>query len=149
MSLFRLGLAAVVGFVVGSLAMMACHLATQGLYPPPEGLDVMDPGQREAVMAWMETLPDGAFVVAMLCHAVGAAVGAAVGMLIGGRANLRPAVVVGILFTVAGVINVMSVPHPSWFPFVDVPVYLLVALLVGWWMRRTPEAPSAGSASHD
>lgn len=139
----KLILGVIVGFVVGSVVMMVCHIATQPLYPPPDGLDVMDPDQREAVKAWMKTLPAGAYVVAALCHWVGCAAGAIVAMLIAGRTSLRPAIITGVAFTIAGVINVMSVPHPGWFPFVDIPGYLLVAWLVGTWLLKPAGAAPA------
>jgi hypothetical protein len=138
--LVRLVLGVILGFVGGSAAMMACHYATMPLYPPPDGLDVMDPGQREAVQEWMKTLPDGAFVVAALCHWLGTAVGAAIAMFVAGRHSIRPALVIGVLFTVAGIMNVMQVPHPTWFPFVDAPGYLIVAWLVGKALVRPADA---------
>ena len=60
MHLGRLFPSVIVGIVGGAVAMMACHFATQGLVPPPDGQDVMNPAQREEVIASMETLPDGA-----------------------------------------------------------------------------------------
>lgn len=132
-------LAVVAGGVIGSVVMMLCHFATMPLYPPPEGLDVMDPEQREAVTAWMGTLPDGAFVVAALCHWIGTAAGAVVAMLITRRRSLRPAFLVGVLFTLAGVYNVTMMPHPTWFPYVDFPGYLIAALLIGKLMVRAPQ----------
>ena len=141
MSVVRIILAVVVGFLVGSAVMMGMHMATAGLYPPPEGLDVYDPDQREAVKEWMKTLPDGAFVVAAIAHWIGCAAGVAIAMLITLRRSMRPAWILGGLFLVAGIINVSQVPHPGWFPFVDIPGYLVVAWLVGTCMLRKSDAP--------
>ena len=133
-------LGVVLGGIGGSIVMMGCHLATTPLfYPPPEGVNIMDPAQEEAIHAWMETLPGRAFVLATLCHWIGTAAGAAIAMFITGRRSLLPALLVGVLFTFAGIGNMMSVPHPEWFPFLDLPGYLLVALLVGKWLVRKPE----------
>ena len=81
----------VLGFIVGSIAMMMCHMATMPLFPPPEGVEPWNPDHRDQVSAWMETLPDTAFLLAALCHWIGAAVGTVVGMLVGGRTGLLPA----------------------------------------------------------
>lgn len=143
----RLVLGVVVGFVLGSIVMMGCHIATMPLYPAPEGVDVWDPDQREAVKAWMETLPAGAFVVAALCHWVGTAAGVAIAMLITQRRSLRPAWVMGAVFLVAGAVNLTQVPHPGWFAFVDLPGYLVVAWLVGRWMLRPGSAPATEAAT--
>lgn len=132
-------LGVLLGGLVGTVVMMGCHFATMPMYPPPEGLDVMDPEQKEAVSEWMKTLPGGAFVVAALCHWIGTAAGAAIAMLITGRRTLLPALLVGVLFTIAGIGNLMQIPHPEWFPFVDLPGYLLVALLVGTYLVRKAE----------
>ena len=146
-SIPRLILGLIVGFVVGSVVMMACHFATMPLYPPPEGLDVMDPAQREEVKAWMETLPAGAYVVAALCHWIGAAAGAVVALLLTQRKDRLPALLMGALFLLAGIANLLSVPHPAWFPFVDLPGYLVVGWLMGRLLVKAPPAADAPPAS--
>ena len=118
-------LGVIVAYIVGSIIMMGIHFASQPLYPPPEGVEVWNPKNREAVEAWMKTLPAGAFVLAMVAHWIGAA--AATAMAIVGRGSLKPALVMGVLFTAAGVYNVIAMPSPEWFPFVDIPGYLIVA----------------------
>jgi hypothetical protein len=35
--------------------------------------------------------------------------------------------------------NLSSIPHPSWFPFVDVPIYLVLALVAGILLKRKPD----------
>jgi hypothetical protein len=49
------------------------------------------------------------------------------------------------LFTVCGAVNLSSIPHPAWFPFVDLPIYLILALVVGLLLKRKreEEAPAA------
>ncbi|MDF1700400.1 MAG: hypothetical protein P1V36_04505 [Planctomycetota bacterium] len=131
-------LGVIVGYIVGSAVMMGVHIATQPMYPPPEGVDVWDPDQRDKVEEWMETLPNGAFALALLAHMLGTAAGAATTMAIVGRERIKPAIVIGVLFTVAGIINIFSVPHPGWFPFADIPCYLIAAWLVGKLMLKKP-----------
>jgi hypothetical protein len=136
----------VVGMFLGMVLLMACHLATQPLYPLPEGVSMMDPADEAEIKVWMETLPDSAFVLALFCHWIGTAGGAALAMLISGRKWIIPALIVGALFTLAGVANVMSAPHPGWFPYVDTPGYLLAAWLTGRLLLRTPSSqPEFGS----
>ena len=66
---------------------------------------------------------------------------AVVATLISGRNSLIPAIVIGIFFTVGGVANLSSIPHPAWFPVVDLPLYLLLAVVAGKMLRKpTPEA---------
>lgn len=135
-------LAVLLGMFGGMVVMMGLHFACMPFYPPPEGLNVMDPAQEAQLHEWMKTLPDGAFALAGLCHWLGAASGAAIAMLITGRKSLLPAIIIGALFTVAGAANIFSVPHPSWFPYVDIPGYLILALVAGKLLlrRSDPEA---------
>ena len=127
-----------IGMIGGMILMTGLHLASGLIYPIPEGLDMMssDPAQQEKLAAWIGTLPAGAFVLALAAHGLGCMGGAALATLIAGRRSLVPPLVVGALFTVAGVMNLMSIPHPAWFPFVDLPVYLALAYVAGRLLKR-------------
>lgn len=138
-------LGVVVGMIAGMVLMMGVHAASWLVYPIPDHLDPSssDPATQEAFRAWIGTLPAGAFVLAVVAHGLGAMSGAAVAMFVSGRRSLVPALVVGALFTVAGIMNVAMIPHPAWFPFVDLPAYLLLALLAGKLLARP--APASGA----
>lgn len=143
----RLVVGLVLGFIGGAVAMMACHMATTLVYPPPEGLDVMDPGQKDAFNAWLETLPDGAFVLTALCHWIGAAVGAVIAMFVAGRRSLWPALIIGGLFMLGGIMNAMQIPHPAWYPWVDIPGYPIVGFLIGKLLVRPSAEDSSGASA--
>ena len=130
--------AIVVGALVGMMVMMGLHMATTLVYPMPPGLDIMsaDPAQQVAFKAWMGTLPAGAFVLTTLAHGIGCMCGAIVGTLIVGRRSVIPAVVIGLFFTVGGISNLGEVPHPAWFAFVDLPIYLALAVPAGFLLIR-------------
>ena len=68
--------------------------------------------------------------------------GACVAMLISGRRSLVTPVIVGVFFTVGGIMNLSSIPHPGWFPFVDLPVYLVLAVAGGMMLKRKVEEPA-------
>ena len=53
--------------------------------------------------------------------------------------------IIGVFFTVCGIMNLSSVPHPAWFPFVDLPVYLILALVAGLLLKR--KGDTAGEAT--
>ena len=143
--LFR-GIGVVLGIVAGMIFMMSLHMASTVVYPLPEGVDFMsqEPENQERLMEWFGTLPAGAFLLATVCHGLGCMAGALVAMLVSGRRSLVPALIVGVFFTAAGIMNLSSVPHPSWFPFVDLPVYLVLALVAGLLLKRKCDpAPAA------
>jgi hypothetical protein len=62
--------------------------------------------------------------------------GAAVATVIAGRRSLLPPLIVGVFFTVCSVLNLMSIPHPTWFAFADLPIYLVLAYAAGRLLRR-------------
>lgn len=138
----------VAGVVVGMAVMMALHMASTLVYPLPEGVDFAstDPESQERLNAWFATLPAGAFALAIVAHGLGCMAGAAIAMLIAGRRTLLPAIVIGVFFTICGALNLASVPHPAWFPFVDLPVYLILALTAGLLLKRNhrEEVAAAG-----
>ena len=131
-------LGVVVGIVAGMIVMMALHWATTFVYPLPEGIDFMsqEPENMARLNEWFGTLPAGAFLLATACHGLGCLAGAVVAMLVAGRRSLISALVVGVFFTACGVMNLSSVPHPAWFPYVDLPIYLILALVAGVLLRR-------------
>jgi hypothetical protein len=130
----------VLGVVVGMAVMMSLHLASTFVYPLPEGVDFMsqEPENMARLNEWFGTLPATAFLLATACHGLGCMSGAIVAMLISGRRSLVTPVIVGIVFTLCGIMNLSSIPHPSWFPFVDVPIYLALALVAGVLLKRKP-----------
>ena len=137
-------LAVIAGTVVGMAVLTGLLYAGGLLYPMPPGLDPSssDAAQVAAMKAWLSTLPAGAFVLALAEHALGCAAGAAVAMLIGRRRSMGPAILVGVLFTIAGVMNLREIPHPSWFGFIDLPLYLIAAVTVARLLVR-PRAVAA------
>lgn len=137
----------VLGIVLGMVFMMALHMASTFVYPLPEGVDFMsqEPENQARLKEWFGTLPAGAYLLATVCHGLGCMTGAVVAMLITGRQSLVTPVIVGVFFTVCGIMNLSELPHPSWFPIVDLPAYLIFAIVAGLVLKRKPneEAPAA------
>ena len=135
----------VLGIVAGMIVMTVLHIASALVYPPPEGVDFMsrEPEDQDRLNEWFGTLPAGAFVLAVASHGLGCMAGAIVAMLVCGRRSLVPALVVGVFFTAAGIMNLASIPHPTWFPFADLPVYLVLALAAGLLLKRKGDVGAA------
>ena len=138
----------VVGIAVGMIFMMSLHMASTVVYPLPEGVDFMsqEPANMERLQEWFGTLPAGAFVLAIVCHGLGCMAGAFVAMLVSGRRSMGPPLIVGVLFTVCGAMNLSSIPHPSWFPFADLPIYLILAFVAGVLLKRADTGVNADNA---
>jgi hypothetical protein len=135
------GVGVVVGIVLGMAFMMCLHMASTLVYPLPDGVDFMsqDPENLSRLNEWFGTLPATAWLLATACHGLGCMSGAVVAILISGRRSLVTPLIVGVVFTLCGIMNLSSVPHPTWFPFVDVPAYLVFALGAGRLLKRKPD----------
>ncbi len=121
----RIIIGVIAGLVIGVLVIYAIESLGHRLYPLPPGVDLEHP---EAMGEWIETLPAGAFAIILAAFVGGSFAGGLVSTLIA-RDRPVPALLVGGLLTVAGIANVMMIPHPLWFTIVSVLVYLPAAWL--------------------
>lgn len=101
----------ILGIVLGILAAFATvftvDLIGHQIYPMPSDLNVRDP---EAVGAYIRGMPSGALAVVVLAWVLGALVGGIVAAIVSRRVwTVWP--VAGAV-AVAGVVNVLMIPHP-------------------------------------
>jgi hypothetical protein len=121
------GILGVVGGLVASMAVIVIFQKVgQLIYPMPAGLDMQD---KEAMGAWIQSLPIGAFLMLLAGYAAGSFAGGAVAVLITGK--LRPALVVGGLLTLSGLANLVMIPHPLWVAVASLAIYVPLAWLGG------------------
>ncbi len=114
----------VIGMIVGMIVVFLVEMISAGLYPAPTSLDFADP---ESVKAWVATLPIGAFLIVLAAHVLGAFTGGLVCGRIVGKWWLPGPLIIGLLFLIAGALNLSLIPHPVWFMIVDVLVYIPAA----------------------
>ena len=126
-------LAVIVGVVVGSIANML--LVTIGPYviPPPDAVDVTDVKSNKSSMHLFEFRH---FIFPFLAHALGTLVGAWLAALIAASCRMAVAMVVGGLFLIGGIANVIMIGGPVLFNVVDlvcayVPMAWIGARLAG------------------
>lgn len=91
---------------------MLVQMINTRFYPPPEG---MNPADREALAAYVSTMPVGAFAVVLLSYLIGVMAGAWLAARLSANCHWRQGIIVGVLFFFASVMNLMSLPHPVWF----------------------------------
>lgn len=126
---FRALLSVLLGVVVGSVVNMGFIMVSGKVIPPPAGADVTT---MEGLKASLHLFEAKHFVFPFLAHALGTLVGAFVaGLLAPGRSSV-PAFVVGGLFLLGGIANVVMLPAPAWFSAVD----LLLAYLPAAWLGQ-------------
>ncbi len=120
-------LAVIVGLIVGSCANMAIIVAGPSIVPLPPGIDPMD---VESLKENMHLFEAKHYIMPFLAHALGTLVGAVVAFKIAATKKAVFAYVIGGLFLIGGIMNVMQLPAPMWFNVLDLAVaYIPMAFL--------------------
>jgi len=124
--MLRKALGALAGLVAGFAAIMIVQTIGHKVYPPPPGLD---PKDAEALKALIGSMPTGALLFVLCSYAVGSLAGGFVASKIG--QHVAPALIVGALLMAAGVANLMSIPHPTWFTVINLLLFVPLAYAGG------------------
>jgi hypothetical protein len=69
-------------------------------------------------------LPDSAFAALIVNYMTGSFLAGVVASLVAKRETARPAIVIGIVLTLAGFYNMMHLTHPLWFAITNLFVFL-------------------------
>lgn len=136
-------LAVLGGVVVGFIVIFVVQNISSAMYTLPEGVGMDD---REALARAMATLPIGAFLLVLLSYAMGSFIGGWMAARHAPSSSLAHAIAVGVVLTVAGLLNLMAFRHPMWFIVLNVPEFVLFAWLGGLAGRPAVRAqPSAAT----
>lgn len=119
----------IAGFVVTSIGEMISH----AVYPSPEGFDYND---KQAIAAYIETLPVGAFIILMLGWALASFAGGAVASKLSKSKWYVWSLLTGTILMAGAIMNFINIPHPIWMSVVAVVLYLPMAFLGGKLMRK-------------
>lgn len=120
------------GIVVGTIVMYWLEMLSP--YQLPPGMNENDPA---SLSAWVATLPLSAFVIILLAYFLGSVAGAWVTNKIAAPTHYRPALIVGFGLFVIGLMNLISISHPTWFGLISSLIYFAGAWLGGRIARRT------------
>ena len=128
-------LAVIVGVVVGSIANMIVVMVGPVIIPPPDGVDVTN---VESIRSSMHLFEFKHFIFPFLAHALGTLAGAYLAAQIAASCRMAAAMVVGGLFLIGGIVNVIMIGGPVLFNVVDlVCAYVPMACIGG--NRHPPE----------
>ena len=126
-------LAVIAGVVVGCLVNGAIIMVSDSIIPAPNGADVTT---TEGLKATIHLFEPKHFIFPFLAHALGTLVGAFLTVKLVANNQFRFSIVIGILFFIAGVLNILMLPSPVWFNTVDlVGAYFPFALL-GYFLNN-------------
>ena len=120
----RSTLAVVVGMLVAFVLIALVQVIGLRVYPPPAGIDLTNPESLRSAMAEM---PLGAQLFILLAYAAGSVAGGWVAARFAPSARMMHAMILAALLVGAGLVNLMSIPHPAWFWVASNAIYLLGA----------------------
>jgi hypothetical protein len=128
--------AGLVGVVIALLSVWLIQTIGHAVYPPPADIDLND---IEAMKAYVATLPIGALLFVVASYFIGTMVGTCVACAIGTMLPRIYALLIGCLMLVATTMNVMMIPHPTWFIIAAV-----AAIVIGAWLGTMCRRAIAG-----
>ncbi len=95
----------------------------------PDGFDPMDQNSYEQ---FKDSIPNSAYILALLAHGLGTLVGAFIVAKFATTKNLWFALGIAVLFLLGGIANIAMIPGPSWFPPVDLILCYIPMGYLGW-----------------
>ncbi len=123
-------LAAIVGFVTGSVVNLGLVTIGMSVVPLPEGTDV---STMEAVRESMKLLAPVNFIFPFVAHALGTLTGAFVAARLAAGHHMKFAIGIGVGFLIGGIAMVFNCGGPVWFIASDLLLaYIPMAFLGGF-----------------
>lgn len=118
-------LGTIAGLAVAILVITLVQMVSSSMYPMPEGLEMSD---QEGFAAYIKTLPTSAFLIVLLGYVLGSIAGGFVSTFVA-KTKYVPALIVGLLLTIASILNSMSIPQPMWVSALSIIVMIPGAYL--------------------
>ena len=121
------------GVIAGALVIGVVEMFSNSMFPMPSDIDYSD---REALVEHISTLPITAFIIVLIAHAFGALVGGFIASKMAKVQKKGAATFTGLILLLAGVLNLVSIPHPLWFSIIDIILYTPMAILGYYLMKK-------------
>ncbi len=129
----------VAGIIVGSAVNMGLVQLGTTLIPPPAGVNVDTPEGLRAAMSVFETKH---FITPFMSHALGTFAGAYVASRWSGTSAFWPALIIALLFLIAGISMVAMIGNtPLWFVVLDLSVAYVPMGIVAHRLARRSMVP--------
>lgn len=114
------------GLLAGFVVILLLEMVSP--FQAPADINPEDPAQMGA---WIQSLPATAFLFLLMVYALGAIAAGFVANKVAKPTPYRPALLAGTGLLVAGLLNLLTFPHPMWFMVLSSLVYLAGAWLGG------------------
>ena len=124
-------LAAIVGFVIGSVVNLGLVTFVMSVIPLPDGTDV---STMEALRENMKLLAPVNFIFPLLAHALGTLTGAFIAARLAASHHMKFAIGIGVIFLIGGIAMILNCGGPMWFIASDLLLaYIPMACLGGFF----------------
>lgn len=120
-----------IGIVTGLLVNMIIVQVGMMVYPPPADLDLND---IEAMTEMIAVMPLGQLMFTYVGHLAQAGVGSIAGCLSNRQTAGRTGMLVGGVTAMFCMLNLLTVPHPSWF-WTELPLTIGLGVGIGRWFQ--------------
>lgn len=114
-------LAVLAGLITGMIVIGLVEYISHQIYPPPADFDYTN---KEALAELMKNIPVGALIIVIIAWAAGSFAGGFVASKIGREKGITLGLIVGAILMLAGIINMLMIPHPIAFWIGGLTVYL-------------------------
>ena len=120
-----------IGVVTGIIVNMLIVQVGMMVYPPPADLD---PNDIEAMTEMIAVMPFGQLMFTYVGHLAQAGLGSIAGSLSNRQTAGRTGMLVGGVTAMFCMLNLLAVPHPTWF-WTELPVTIGLGVGIGRWFQ--------------
>jgi uncharacterized protein YacL len=99
------------GLITGFVIIRVLEFINHSIYPPP--VEVFS--DKESIKAYVEQLPLIAKLLVLAGWALASLAGGFIATKIAKIKSPSSALIVGVIFMLLGVLNMITIPHPIWF----------------------------------
>ena len=118
-------LSVMLGLAAGVVTIFVMQSISYVMFPPPAGLNLNDP---DVLKEYVKNVPFGAMLALIIGYAIGAFAGGFTARLVYKSGGKGIPLIIGALLTIAGVMNMVMIPHPFWFWIVSLMVFIPSAI---------------------
>jgi hypothetical protein len=115
----RNALSVIAGLLAGGVVTMVIEMLGMMIYPPPPDLEPAE---------LMKQIPVGALLMVELAYASGSVMAGIVVGQLGVAKHPVLAVIVGMVLTAWGIVNLVMLPHPTWFAVLSTLTFVPLAV---------------------
>lgn len=123
----RSALAVFLGMLASMVSIGLFQVGSTLFFPMPPGLD---PNDMASLRQYVSKMPTAAFALLGIGYGVGSMIGSFVATALGTNRHMFHGLVIAFFLLLAGVMNMMAIPHPTWF-IIAYPLIVVSAAYLG------------------